>query len=420
MSRIKETLEFLNPWWNEARISESLAKSYKRSLFEKIKSHEKYRQIIILSGLRRVGKTTLLYQTIEDLLLKIDPKDIFYFSFDKQVSDLLDLFKNYKELTNVDYKTKEIFVFFDEITKFKGWASELKLIYDSCPNIKFYISSSSSINLEEDAIKNLAGRYFLININPLNFREFLELRGKYKLLEYEELNRNEIKSEFSEYLLKNFPENINWTDNLLIKDYLRSSIIDKIIKNDLPERFENINKDLLYNLINLIFTNPGIIIDYDSLSKNLKISKTTLNNHLFYLEFCYLIKIIKNYRPSMLSSSRKLQKAYPYWWTFSYCYDGSLDKRLEAFVISTLNGKYYWREKEKEIDLLVVEDKKIFPIEVKNKEFIEERELNSLKYFMKKYNVRKSGVIYSGDERIKKGEYGELQFFQFYKWALKQ
>ena len=109
--------------------------------------------------------------------------------------------------------------------------------------IKFYISSSSSINLEEDAIKNLAGRYFLINILPLSFKEFLELTNKKNFIENRALYEKEIKKEFYNYLLRSFPETINWDNILLIKDYLKTTILDKIIKSDLPEKFRNINKE---------------------------------------------------------------------------------------------------------------------------------------------------------------------------------
>src|SRR3989344_6185658 len=166
MTDIKDVIKLLNPWWTEDSISEKLAMPYKRHFFNKIEEFKEYRQIVILSGLRRVGKTTLLYQMIQKLIQKKESKKIFYFSFDKEVKDLIELLEAYKELTAIDYKKEKVSVFFDEITKFQNWASELKLIYDSHPNIKFYISSSSSINLEEDAIKNLAGRYFLINILP--------------------------------------------------------------------------------------------------------------------------------------------------------------------------------------------------------------------------------------------------------------
>ena len=418
MSNITDIMKLLNPWWEDEIVSEELAKQYKRSFFDKIQEFKKYKQVIILTGLRRVGKTTLIYQTIKELLNGTDPKNFFYFSFDKEIDDLTELFENYKELTGVDYKKEKIFVFFDEITKLKKWANELKLIYDSSPNIKFYISSSSSINLEEEAIKNLAGRYFLINISPLSFKEFLELRGKEKMIKNYGLYPLEIKKEFFSYLLRSFPETINWDNELVVKDYLKTMIIDKIIRSDLPERFNNINKELLYNLIELSFKEPGFYLDYDNLSKNLRISKNTLYAHIFYLEFCYLIRIVKNFRPSTFSTSRKLQRVYPYWWNLAYCYGENNDKILESFALSIIDGKYYWRNLDKEIDFLKIEGKSILPIEVKNRERVEDRDLNTLRLFMSKYKVKKSLLLYLGDKKIREFDGRTIEFVPFWKWAL--
>jgi len=420
MSNISDTINLLNPWWKEEKVSEELAKHYKRSFLNKIREFKKYKQIIILAGLRRVGKTTLIYQTIKELLNETEPKRIFYFSFDKEVEDLIEIFENYKELTGLDYKKEKIFVFFDEITKFEKWANELKLIYDSCPNIKFYISSSSSIKLEEEAIKNLAGRYFLINISPLKFKEFLELKNKEKIIENPMLYSREIKKEFFLYLWRSFPEIINWDNKLVIKDYLRTTIIDKIIKSDLPEKFKNINKELLYKLLELFYKEPGFYLDYDNLSKSLRISKNTLYKHIFYLEFCYLIRIIKNFRPSTLSTSRKMQRVYPYWWNLAYCYGENNDKILESFVLSIIDGKYYWRDLEKEIDFLKIEGKSILPIEVKNKETIEERDLNTLKLFMERYKTKKALLLYLGDKKIREFDGRKIEFLPFWKWLLEE
>ena len=418
MSNIKDTLNLLNPWWKNDEISEELNRPYKRNFFDKIKGFQKYRQIIIVSGLRRVGKTTLLYQTINKLLSETKPKNIFYFSFDKEVKDLIELFEGYKELTGTDYKKEKIFVFFDEITKLNKWANELKLIYDSNPNIKFYISSSSSINLEEEAIKNLAGRYFLINVTPLSFREFLELIGKDNIITNQKLYSKEIKKEFFSYLMKSFPETIKWEDELIIKDYLKTTIIDKIIRSDLPEKFKNTNKELLYMLLELFYREPGYYLDYDNLSKNLRISKNTLYKHIFYLEFCYLIRIIKNFRPNTLSTSRKLQRVYPYWWNLSYCYGDKNDKILESLIFSVLDGKYYWRDLEKEIDFIKVEKKEILPIEIKNKEKVENRELATLVLFMKKYNLKKAILLYLGEEKVETIENKQINFIPFWKFLL--
>jgi predicted AAA+ superfamily ATPase len=420
MSETTDTIKFLNPWWENKKVSEELAKPYERKIFSKIKELQSYRQTVILTGLRRVGKTTLLYQTIKDLMKKIPSKNIFYFSFDKEIKSLLKLLEDYKELTRIDYKTEKIFILLDEITKLNNWAGELKLIYDSHPNIKFYISSSSSINLEEEAIKNLAGRYFLINILALNFEEFLQITNKHEIINNKKLHEKEIKEEFYNYLLRSFPETINWKDELMIKDYLKTTIIDKIIKSDLPEKFKNINKDLLYTLLELFYKEPGYYLDYDNLSKNLRISKNTLYKHIFYLEFCYLIRIIKNYRPSTLSTSRKLRRVYPYWWNLAYCYSDNKDKILESLVLSQIDGKYYWRELEKEIDIIKIESKNILPIEIKNKDKIEKRDLNTLMLFTNKFNIKKALLVYLGKEEKIKIKEKTLILMPFWNFLLNE
>lgn len=137
------------------------------------------------------------------------------------------------------------------------------------------------------------------------------------------------------------------------------------------------------------------------------------------LEFCYLIRIVKNFRPSTLSTSRKLQRVYPYWWNLAYyCYGENNDKILESLVVSVIDGKYYWRDLEKEIDFLKIEGKTILPIEVKNKERVEERELNTLKLFMNKYNLKRSLLLYLGEEEVRQRDNGKIELISFWKWLL--
>lgn len=418
MNETSEIIQFLNPWWKTGKISPELARPFKRESFGKVKGLLKYRQIILLSGLRRVGKTTLLYQLIEEFLQKEDAKKIFYFTFDKKAENILQLLELYRELTQINHSKEKIYVFLDEITKLAGWAEQIKLIYDAAPHIKFYLSSSSSINLEEEAIKNLAGRYFLVNIMPLNFREYLELKEKDSLLSNARLHEKEIKAEFKMYLLRSFPEIVLWLDELLIKDYLRTTIIDKVIKSDLPDRFKNINKDLLFTLLELFYKEPGVYLDYDNLSRNLKISKKTLFRHIFYLEFSYLIRKVKNFRPSSFSAARKLQRVYPYWWSLAYCYGANEDKIMENLVASALDLKYYWREAAKEIDFLNIDAKKIIPVEVKNKEVVAERELKNMLFFLKEYKLSSGFLVYKGEEKITAFDKKQIKFIPFWKFLL--
>ncbi|MBI1972664.1 ATP-binding protein [Candidatus Woesearchaeota archaeon] len=420
MSTLSDVMRLTNPWWEDQQMSDKLALPYKRKVFDKVHNLRKYRQMIILTGLRRVGKTTILYQVIQTLLKEIESKKILYFNFDKEVADILSIFEEYSSLAGIDYRKEKIIVCFDEITKLNKWANQLKLVYDANPNIKIYLSSSSSVLLEEDAIKNLGGRYFLISINPLSFREFLELSGKKNLLEHHKLHEQALKRECAGYMLRNFPETITWENELVIKDYLKTTIIDKIIKSDLAERFKNLNKDLLYTLIELFYKDPGMYLDYDNLSKSLRISKNTLYKHIFYLEFCYLITIVKNYRPSTLATTRKLQRAYPYWWTMAYCYGENKDKMMEAIVINSIGGKHYWRDLNKEIDVLQITGKKIMPIEVKQKEKLDDRDIMTLKFFMQKYKVKEGKLVYLGKEDTKHFEGKKIEIVPLWKFLLEQ
>jgi predicted AAA+ superfamily ATPase len=419
MEQIEETLKLLNPWWKDGTISSELAKPCKREIFKKLDNVLNYRQIIILSGLRRVGKTTLLYQMIMKLLSKSEKEKIVYFNFDKETKEITDVLNSFKNLTGINWEKEKIFVFFDEITKLSGWANKIKLLYDSLPNIKFFVSSSSSVSLEDEAIKNLAGRYFLINLKPLSFKEFLILKGKASLLEHVELYKDEIKKEFDKYLLRNFPEIINWDEPILIKDYLRTTIIDKIIRSDLPEKFKNINKELLFTLLNLFYTEPGIYIDYDELSRKLKVSKRTLITHVFYLEFSYLIRKIKNFRIRPLSSSKKLQRVYSYWWTLDFCYGDNFDRIMENVIASHFDINAYWRKEGKEIDFIFIgKEKDIIPIEVKNKKELLNDDLKNMKYFLEKYHIKEGIMACNGEENTLNFEKYKIKIIPLWKLLL--
>lgn len=418
MAELNEIIEILNPWWKEKTVNPELAKPYHRAVFTDLHKKLSFRQIILISGLRRVGKTTLIYQLIKGLLNENDPKHILYFNFDKKSRELIDVLDKYQELTGVEWKKERIFLFLDEIAKLKEWSSQIKLIYDSFPNIMLVLSSSSSVWLEDEAIKTLAGRYFITTIKPLSFTEFLELNEKSKYLTNVLLWQKEIESELKRYMLRSFPETIGWDDELMIKDYMRSTIIDKVVKDDLPNKFRNLNKDLLFTLIRMIYSEPGIHIDYDGWSKKLGINKKSLILHVFYLEFSYLIRRIKNFRMGISATSRKLQRAYPYWWALAYSYDAGEDKLMENLVASIADAEYYWRKNEKEIDFLQIKDKTIVPLEVKNKEELSKDDLRHLKYFLTKYNIKEGSVIYKGKVDKIKNEGYVINQIPLWKWLL--
>jgi predicted AAA+ superfamily ATPase len=412
--RLGELLTFHNEWWRTEKVNEGLAPTYRRDAFKQLKEMINLRQIIVLTGLRRVGKTTLFYQLIKDLIENgVKPTNIIYFSFDEKVEDLKKILDEYQKITGVEWKRERIYVFFDEIHKLTDWSLKLKLLYDALPNMKFFVSGSSSVDLEREAYSNLVGRHFLIRIMPLSLKEFFELK-KGKQIKNFEIWRDELFLIFPEYLKKPFPEIVNEDNERRIMEYMRENVLGKIIYIDLPGKFKNINEDLLISLLEIFYQNPGMILNIDNLSRNLRISKKTLLNHLFYLKFSYLIRAVKNFRVSMLSTSRKLQKIYPYHWSliFGLYMEIERGKLLECIASSLLDAKFYWREKGKEIDF-ILKNKEIIPVEVKAKP-----ELKQIIKFLEKFNLKKGVVLHEEKEKeVKKINEYEIELLPLVELA---
>jgi len=407
---MEEILVALNEWWKDGVISKEKAKEYKRKIFENIKkTFFDYRQILLLTGLRRVGKTTLMFQLIEELLKNVEPKNILYFSFDEKVEDPIKILESYSKITKVDWKKEKVYLFFDEIQKLKNWSSKIKILYDNFPNLKFCLSGSASLMIESEAIKNLVGRFFLEEIRPLTLQEFCELYFEKKIDSFD-IYRSEIERVLEEYFFKPFPEIVKWKDKIKIREYIRELVLERITKSDIPSIFNSINLSLISSLTEILLKDIGSIINIDSLSKELKVSKITLINHLKYLEFGNIIRFVKNFRPSIRAESRKLKKVYPYHVSLSLSIHSNLEKSkiIESLVQSSLKLDKYWRKNGKEIDFLRVEEE-IIPIEVKAKEEIRKEDLNALVYFMKKHNVERGYIVYLGTE--KRIEMGKKEIF---------
>ena len=158
---IEESLKLLNNWWFTGKVKKELAKDFKRYAYAEVnRLLRQYKEVIMLTGLRRVGKSTIIYQLIEELIKEVNPLNVIYFSFDYTNVEIVNLLNSYQKLTEIKWKNDRIYLFLDEIQKLDNWASQIKLLYDAFPNIKFIVSGSASLQLERMAMNNLAGRHF--------------------------------------------------------------------------------------------------------------------------------------------------------------------------------------------------------------------------------------------------------------------
>ena len=394
-------IELFNSWWKSGAVDPSLAPAYKREMFNSIFSRitdNNINLILLISGLRRVGKSTIMYQTIAELIKAgIDPLKILYYSFDQKEEELLKILEEYGNITGIDWKHERIYVFFDEIQKLESWGPLLKIIYDRFKNIRLIVSGSGSFGLEKEALSILAGRYLPIKINPLKFSEFLNMSGSRIDLKKAKLWDTEINKEFMNYLYRPFPALVSVEDVGIVKAVIKENVIDKVLKDDIPSIFKEINPQLLLSLLDLFYGKPGMYINYDDLSKDMRVSKQTLMTHIYYMEFAYLIRKIKNYRPSSKTVSRKLQRIYPYHWGLLFGWRGDID--WETVAASMLNAKYYWREDGKEADF-IIKNKSVIPIEVKEKKELDRDDIAKMGNILRVLGLERGVFVYSGKEGI--------------------
>lgn len=383
-----ETLERFNEWWDTGKVRKELVKPIKRYAFEQLLKQTKKRQITILTGLRRVGKTTLFFQTIDKLLRKgIDPENILYFSFDEERYDLKEVLGIYeKKILKRNFEDcGKLFIFFDEIQKASNWFSTVKIFYDLYPNLKFFLSGSASLLLLKKAAEYLAGRFFQIELKPLTFREFLEMKRikveKKKL----ELHQRKLLPLFLDYLRKaGFPEIVDWEEDEEIREYVKNSVLARVVLRDIPLEFGIKDFELMEKLLSLIFSNPGMIFNVNSLSRSLGRSRITISNYVEYLKYSLTVRSLSNYRKSILISSRKFKKLYPATTSLTFAYSRSfyeskfLGKVLESYVVNALNANFYFKKNRKEVDVILQRNGRLLPIEVK--ESVEEKDI---KNFMK-------------------------------------
>ena len=363
-----------------------------------------------------MGKTTLLYQLIQYLIEKsINPIHILYFSFDEEKEDLDEILEYYeKEVLKKDVAKERIFVFLDEIQKLEGWQNKLKALYDAYPKMKIVISGSASINLIFHGKETLAGRIFYFYLDLLSFDEFLKFKNisLEKFRKRPVLWKREIETLITEYLKKPFPEIVDASE-IFVKKYLREGIVDRVIIKDVKELFEVREFEVLEKLVKLIFTNPGLMINLEEFSQELGISRQALSNYLYYLEATYLIKPLGNFRGSLRASSRKLKKYYPIHPCFSLAFDyEEKGKLIENLVLFLTKARYYWREKEKEVDF-VLED--TTPVEVKFKKEIKKQNFKCLHYFIKKFKSKKALLISKDTEEKKE----KIKIIPLWKFIIK-
>ncbi|MDA8142807.1 MAG: AAA family ATPase, partial [Thermoplasmatales archaeon] len=246
----------------------ALKKEFKRDQYKQLRQLvSEPRGVVIVSGLRRVGKSTLIYQVIDEMLQMEKPEKIVYFSYDFSLGEITEVLNAYQSLTNVDWKHEKVTVFLDEIQKHANWSSEIKILYDIFPRLKFVVTGSASLQLEREASIELAGRFYTLEIPVLSISEYYSIKTG-RPHNSVELIRPDMKNLLDEYMLKPFPELVNVSNRQSISEYIRETLTAKIVALDIVEEFKKVDIQLILALLDYFLSEPGIILNVDKISQN--------------------------------------------------------------------------------------------------------------------------------------------------------
>ena len=417
MEKVK--LEEFNHWWINKKVDAELALPFKRDIYAEIEKHIDKRFIVALVGLRRVGKTTTMYQIIQSLIeRKISPTNILFFSFDEIVAKLGEVLDAYREMHNKDFRKEIVYVFLDEVQKCNNWENEIKKYYDLYPKLKFIISGSESLFIRRKTKETLAGRIFEFALTPFTFREYLRFN---KIKEEDFKYETKIKPMFLKFAENGgFPETFSFENERNFKEYIRTLVVDKIVYKDIPRIFKLEDPDFLRVLLELIATNPGMYIDYQSLSKQFDKDRRVIKDYISYLKESFLIILLGNYRKGSITTLRKKKRAYPTDTALIYLYkpnieEGFFGRIVETLAVNKIKATSFWKNGN-EIDIIYDG----IPIEVKYQEKINSEDFKPVIEFMRKFKIKEGLIITKNEEGERKFEEGKIKLIPSWKWFLTQ
>ena len=280
---MKERLEELNPWWGQGFKHKTIERP---KYLDILKKNLKDKNITVLTGIRRVGKTTLLKQLISHLLdTDTDPKHILFVSLDLlYFSDytIQDIVLEYKRIQNISH-AKKTYLILDEVTYKENFNQELKNLYD-LGNYKIYASASSAKVLKDNKAF-LTGRARYVEVEPLDFHEFLVFKGK----DEKKAETHILRNLFEQYMrFGGMPEYVLTQD----PTYL-SLLLEMIVAKDIVAEHNIKSSQLVYDLFRLLCERVGKQVSYNKISKILGVDNETVSRYISYFLDTYLFDIIE-------------------------------------------------------------------------------------------------------------------------------
>ena len=378
--------------------------------------------VIVFSGLRRVGKSTLLAQ----IARKFYPGGYYFVNFEDE--RLLNFsaadFDLLHEVLVELFAEQDIF-FFDEIQNVPGWERFVRRMVDK--GYKLYLTGSNASLFSQELGTKLTGRYLPIELLPFSFREFLAFKEtplpKTQILT--PIERGRLKRNFNQYLSKGgIPDALKYPDSSWPK-----VLYEDVIFRDVAARYQITEVRALKELSFYLISNVSRLISYNKVKELLKLgSVNTVKNYVDYLETAWLFLVVNRYSYSVKTQQIAPKKIYGIdtgmvrGVGFSFSENrGILLENLVYLSLrrSTKECYYYKCANNLEVDFYLPEKRLLIQVaqNLEDKK-TKEREMEGLKRAAEELKIKK-GFILTDDEKgaIKKGGL-IITIKPIYEWLL--
>lgn len=362
-SKLFEILSTYNRYWAGGKIEAGIERDILSRVLRQLHSKE----IIVLKGIRRCGKSTTMAQIIRQLLDNgDDPKAILRINFEEplfapeySIELLEQIYRTYREKVKPE---GHCWLFLDEIQNIPGWESWVRGRSET-EDLKIFVTGSSARMLSREIGTKLTGRHISFEVFPLSFKEFLRFNGVAASSEAEFMDRKPlIRKLFSDYMkYGGLPEVVLKKDDddreLLLKNYF-----DDILYRDIAARHQIRDVANLRNLAVYLLSNTARQTSINKLKKNFTISQDKTENYVSAILESYLLFQVQKFSFSLKSSLRAGFKIYAVDTglrnraAFSFSEDvGWLAENLVLCHLKRLHEEVYFQSNGGEIDFVVKE-----------------------------------------------------------------
>jgi len=393
--KLREALLQWNIWWRNSDWRENWI-----DRMEYVDKSMRFlgKKIIVLYGVRRAGKTFIMFQIIRKLLNEgKNPEKIVYINLDderypKEKGALDDVLNTYYELTGVG---EDFYLFIDEIQRLDEWGGYLRRFTDLRKDVKVIVSGSSAGLLEPEIASKLTGRRIDIQVWPFSFAEFLKAKKiivkKDPFIQFGG-EQGKILHYLNEYMqYGGFPEVVLEESIIGKLKYLHSYLSD-ILHRDIAER-HNINVRKIRELAKFLLENIGNQLRPSKLASYLDLSKPTIYDYISYLEEAFLIFLVDQfgYGKEKIVGLKKIYSIDTGLRNAISKSSKDIGRQAENLIFLHLkkftDEIFYYRKNDAEIDFLARINNKLYAFESKWEIEEKENKINKIKEIAKNLSV---------------------------------